>query len=67
MDFEDVQLGDEMLVDLGPIDLAPAQDTAVAADVVAEVIAIVEEAETIEVEVDVVEVELDEPTEERAS
>ena len=26
VDFEDVQLGDEMLVDLGPIDLAPVED-----------------------------------------
>ncbi len=69
VDFEDVQLGDEMLVDLGPIDLAPVDD------VVAEAVAIVEEAEAIEVvEVEVIEVvevvdvvELDAPSEERAS
>ena len=61
VDFEDVQLGDEMLVDLGPIDLAPADV------VVAEAVAIVEEADAIEV-VEVVEiVEIDAPSEERAS
>ncbi|RZS64675.1 helicase-like protein [Agromyces ramosus] len=57
VDFEDVQLGDEMLVDLGPIDLMPSEI------VVAEAVAIIEEAETI----DVVEVEFDAPSEERAS
>jgi len=72
VDFEDVRLGDELLVDLGPIEVASA------ADVIAEADAIVEEAETIEVlevEVDVVDVdvieldavELDAPSEERAS
>ncbi|WP_082590514.1 DEAD/DEAH box helicase [Agromyces sp. Soil535] len=43
VDFEDVRLGDELLVDLGPIELAPVEDLA------AEAAAIVEEAETIEV------------------
>ncbi len=43
VDFEDVRLGDELLVDLGPIGLAPADD------VIAEAVAIVEEAEAIEV------------------